>query len=298
MNLLHEYLNGNYTVRLFDDGTKERIFDQTPNPRFPESMDVKITDYCNAGCKFCHENSTVKGLHSNFELATTLFNGIPSGTELALGGGNPLDYPELYTVLETWKEKGIVCNMTVNSVHVKENQYRLLDYVNNQFIRGLGISYFKPFLHDCISLTKNTNNVVFHVIMGVHTVDDLRFIISKVKNPKVLLLGYKQYGRGNGYYSSMVEKNMYDWYISIHEFFNVEGLTLSFDNLGIKQINFKRFMPEAEWNQFYMGDDGMFTFFIDLVKQQYTKSSTSVERYPILATDTIERMFQNIRIKG
>ena len=66
MNLLHEYINGNYTIKLYDDGTKERIYDSDPCPIFPESMDVKITDYCDANCQFCfHPESNVLTLNGN-----------------------------------------------------------------------------------------------------------------------------------------------------------------------------------------------------------------------------------------
>ena len=42
-----KYKNGNYYVRLFDDGTKERFtLEDEFIPSFPESIDLKITDYC------------------------------------------------------------------------------------------------------------------------------------------------------------------------------------------------------------------------------------------------------------
>ena len=56
MKLIAAYNNGNYNVAIYDDGTKirdngndSRIF----TPEFPESIDLKITNYCDKGCKFC-----------------------------------------------------------------------------------------------------------------------------------------------------------------------------------------------------------------------------------------------------
>lgn len=42
--VLHRYQNGNYTVTLYEDGTKVREFpdDRAPAPEYPESIDVKI----------------------------------------------------------------------------------------------------------------------------------------------------------------------------------------------------------------------------------------------------------------
>ncbi len=45
--LLSKYRNGNYNVAIFDDGTKIRYNNlDCLVPEFPESMDVKISNYC------------------------------------------------------------------------------------------------------------------------------------------------------------------------------------------------------------------------------------------------------------
>lgn len=294
MNILHEYTNGNYTVKLYDDGTKERIYETDPIPVYPESMDLKITDYCDARCNFCHENSTVKGLHGNHDFIVNLLTDLPNGTEIAIGGGNPLSFPSFPQLVNTLSNKNLICNVTVNSVHIRVNRNRLMDYMENKVIRGLGISYF-PSMHDeCAYMANNSSNVVFHVIMGVHTVDDLKRIVATVNKPKVLLLGYKQHGRGRKYYSPTVEKNLRKWYTHLHEFFQNENCTISFDNLGISQMNLKRFFTTDNWNRFYMGDDGKYTMYIDAVKQQYAVSSTSVERFDV-NNRSISQIFQHVR---
>ena len=292
--LLYSYRNGNYDVNIYDDGTKERLFTDAPIPEFPESMDVKVTDYCDANCRYCHESSTVKGIHSDEELAVKLFDGIPNGTELAIGGGNPLAWDGIYYFLGQMTERKLICNMTVNAVHVARYIHHLESLIEDKNIYGLGLSYNKTFIDVCAQVANANKNTVFHVIMGVHTLDDVKLIIEKVKNPKILLLGYKQYGRGLAYHSPAIESQLYRWYVQIHEFFNKEGLVLSFDNLAIRQLNLRRFFTEKNWNEFYMGDDGKFTFFLDLVKKQYCRSSTTSTRFNI-DTQTIRDMFAHIR---
>ena len=51
-------------------------------------------------------------------------------------------------------------------------------------------------------------------------------------------------------------------------------------------------MTEEEWEEFYMGDDGGFTFYIDMVDGTFGKNSLATERYPIM--DSIDEMFQKI----
>jgi hypothetical protein len=60
--LIAFYENGNYTVRLFDDGTKVKRTDgDFFAAEFPDSIDLKITDYCDLGCPMCHERSSTDG---------------------------------------------------------------------------------------------------------------------------------------------------------------------------------------------------------------------------------------------
>ena len=62
MNLLGIYKNGNFTTKLFSDGTKIReTEDDEFIPDFAENMDIKISNYCDMGCYFCHEGSTKYG---------------------------------------------------------------------------------------------------------------------------------------------------------------------------------------------------------------------------------------------
>ena len=68
---------------------------------------------------------------------------------------------------------------------------------------------------------------------------------------------------------------------------------MSFDNLAIEQLDVKRLMSDDEWKEFYMGDDGKYTFYIDMVEGTYGKNSLATERYPL--EDDIVTMFEKIR---
>ena len=67
MKLLYTYKNGNYNVKIYEDGTKIRMTeDDYFKAEFPENIDIKISDKCDMGCEFCHEGSTLNGNNSNF----------------------------------------------------------------------------------------------------------------------------------------------------------------------------------------------------------------------------------------
>lgn len=294
MNLLHSYQNGNVSCSIYDDGTAIREFDGIAEPIWPCSIDVKVTDYCDAGCTFCHEMSTVAGKHGDLALGLDVLTQLPAGCEIAIGGGNPLSHPGLYEpFLETLKAKGLIANLTVNQLHLKKFQSSLDYLLNERMIYGLGISYHRA---DSNWLDRYmTPNTVIHMIIGVHSIKELTKIQARWPNAKVLLLGYKQFGRGNEYFEKAnhyVKSTMYGWYTQLHTFFN-SGLTLSFDNLAIEQLKMRRFFTDTTWKNFYMGDDGTFTMYMDLVQKTFAPTSTSKERWSI--TNSMRDMFARVR---
>ena len=53
-------------------------------------------------------------------------------------------------------------------------------------------------------------------------------------------------------------------------------------------------MSKEQWDEFYMGDDGSATMYVDMVNKEFARSSTSTERYPL--EDNIKTMFEKIRV--
>ena len=99
--MLASYVNGNYNVEIYRDGTKIRFGDVDDfKPAFPENIDVCITKKCDGGCPYCYEGCTINGEHGNIgELARfgnfhlpKWMESLKPGTELALNG-NDLSHP-------------------------------------------------------------------------------------------------------------------------------------------------------------------------------------------------------------
>ena len=53
--LISSYKNGNTRVSIFEDGTKIRKYDGEAKPDYPESIDIKISNFCDLSefCKWC-----------------------------------------------------------------------------------------------------------------------------------------------------------------------------------------------------------------------------------------------------
>jgi hypothetical protein len=68
--------------------------------------------------------------------------------------------------------------------------------------------------------------------------------------------------------------------------------------LAIERLHVKDYLGESEYNKIYMGEDGEFTFYIDLVKGIFAKSSLDIKdgrTYEIADGMTITDCFNVIR---
>lgn len=292
-NVLNTYKNGNYIVRIYEDGSKVRLtLDDDFNAAFPESIDIKITNYCDNNCPMCHENSSISGKHALLDYP--FLNTLSSGTELAIGGGNPFSHPNLKEFLISMKDKGIICNITVNQNHFVKYIDVIKNLIDNKLIYGLGVSIIdESNIDQIINFAKENENVVIHLIAGLVNINLLTKLYDK--HLKILFLGYKEIGRGISYFNESIKENicyLKDNILEISTHFYV----ISFDNLAIEQFDIKNKMDEEEFEKHYMGDDGNFTMYIDLVKKEFAISSTSLKRHPLL--ENIKDMFEIVKMES
>lgn len=288
--ILAHYDNGNYSVCLFSDGTKIRFSpDDTFCAAFPESIDVKITNYCDANCPMCHENSSVDGAHGNLE--HKFFETLVAGTELAIGGGNPLAHPQLVPFLQRMQQQGVVCNLTVNQHHFVQQKPLIDQLCRNKLVHGVGISVLNETnLQQVIAFANAYPNCVIHLIAGVAS----PVLWQKLSNHglKVLVLGYKSFGRGKAYYNQQVQDGL--CLLQQQITLLAKGfMSVSFDNLAIEQLDLANQLDKSYFDAHYMGDDGDFTMYVDLVAEQFALSSTTAHRHKL--TDNINQMFAAVK---
>lgn len=279
MKLLKGYENGNHIVRIFDDGTKIKEtghFEEVCLPGkkggykkwvpsdedhftydFPENADIKITDYCDAGCAYCHENSTIKGVHGDLRRIEKTLDSLHAGTEMAVGGGNALAHPDLIWFLEKLKSKGVLANITINQKHLRSYKDLICKLVAENLVHGIGISLVDSSNKDDFDFIDTLgNNVVIHTIAGV--LDEKDFEV--LKGRKILILGYKNLRRG----SSFLEKDFVNinhrmdmlrdvWLQQLRK----DCKVVSFDCLAIEQLDPKKTLniSQEAWDTLFQGAD-------------------------------------------
>lgn len=292
--LIAKYQNGNYIVRLYDDGTKIRMNDlDNLTPAFAESMDVSITTVCNGKCQYCYLNCTEHGIHA--DLNQPIFDTVHAGTEMAING-NDLTHPDLENFLIRMKNKGVIVNITVNQKHFVPNINKLKEWQDRQLIWGIGVSLTNSADPTLVPNINKLKNVVLHVIDGLFTKQDMENL--KNKNLKLLVLGYKIVGRGIEYYNQHkdeIEANIA--YLRENLYKNKNYFAgCGFDTLSTEHLDLRKQVGEDIWKTHFMGAEGAFTYYIDACNKKFAISSMETENiFPIKDGDTIDTMFKHIR---
>lgn len=310
-----KYINGNYETKIYEDGTRTRellphntFYDQgrymqerfalseidMMEPEFPESIDLKITNYCENGCKYCYANSSKSGQHAPIHDVLDVIREMKPYTEIALGGGNVLDYPYLVDVLHEAKDKNIIVNITVKDIDFIKYHEMIFEMVDRELIKSIGISPTNlETLKQVSPLIEWKHNVVLHLVLGLWAVEDIEKIFEMTKFDKFLFLGYKTTkGKGESYYiayKDSIQKNIKEFGEYFKNTYISEYKSVAFDNLAIDQLSLdvKNFYKEL-----YQGEDGKFSFYIDLVESEYAKSSVEDRKHYFIS---IGNAFQDLK---
>lgn len=287
-----QYINGNYNVIVsLEDGTKIRYNDRDSSfiPSRPESMDVKISNQCNHYCSFCHEDSRPDGKLATLEAMTNFVDGVLPYTEIAVGGGN---------LMESYKHTEIFLNMlkgvdAIPSITVRQDDFIkyfniIQEWKDKELVYGIGVSLTDASDPRLYRYLEQCPTAVLHVIAGILAEKDYKMLAGR--NLKMLILGYKKIRRGLKLYSAFseyIEQNVVDLESHFDDFKD-DFAIVSFDNLALKQLHMREHVSPQDWEEYYMGDDGVYTFYVDLVEEEFAKSSTSLARRKINGMTTIE----------
>lgn len=330
--VMAQYNNGNYTVLLLSDGTKIRYTsDNELKPEYPETIDLAVTKKCKQGCLFCYENCTPTGKAATNELIqSNIWSDIPPYTEVAING-NDMDWEYLENFLDIMYYKKVIVNITVTVSQFIENYYLIQKYKADNKIKGIGISlgditnwkinlantaqYFKlPAITKIdsmnsdkkfIEMLESTDDIVFHSILGINSFESIKLLLDVFKKldykapVKILFLGYKTKGRGEIYnhiFNSEIEKNIrgiHDNYEQLKSIIDV----MAFDNLAVEQLQLQELHTEEEWCSKYLGNDGLFSMYIDGVSMEFSKNSCTPdnERVPIEKSSTLKEIFNAVQ---
>ena len=303
--ILGTYTNGNYRVKIYSDGTKIRITDDDHfSPSFAESMDMKVTDCCDGKCSFCYANAYPggKSMDMSDPDIISFLNTIHPYTEVAINL-NDMGWPYLSTFLKRMGNQKVIVNGTINIRHLTPKNSALLEYwQEHDMLKGIGVSILsRQDLEVIPEILRRLDNVVFHVVCGLIDKEfiDILSEDSRFHDVKALFLGYKALdGKGFRYFEennrSILDNTEY-LRLKLPVLMNNMNV-VSFDNLAIEQLGIRDIVKDADWNQHYMGDEGEFTFYVDMVNKQFAPSSTdSLTNFFPIASRSASECFKEVR---
>lgn len=300
---MYRYLNGNYLVSIsgsFNQNRKYEAlrFDEDLNADFPDSIDLKITNKCSHGCKFCHESSNINGKSFDLEKTKKILDTLPNNPiEIAIGGGNVLEcYDDLLELIKFCSDKNFSTRITLNVLDIlnSENTEKIKKIMEIDHDASLGVSIQSlDQIELLIRSMKKTyvyaNTIVLHMILGIFPIEELKSLLElptdyRAIGRRILILGYKQFGRGKN--MSINEDVINQWKNTISNYIystrarsNKTNLlstnykVIGFDNLAIEQLSLKDMLLKPEWENIYLGTDFSHSMYIDAVEETFAPTS-------------------------
>ena len=258
----------------------------------PELVDLIITNNCNFNCPFCYRGCTPNGKHASINDISTILMSLSSKEipvfEVAIGGGDILNYPEL-TQLSSQLEKFsqyIVFNTTLNYKDFTEENLEKIQLVFNTF-KGIAISVknineLKQIIQYIIDHQlyqgNNRNSISFQCIPEIMSMDDLIEIIQPQYKHYIrynlTFLGFKNTGRGASFPAAKIEEGRKNFSKLIDEIINKSGSFIQYgiDTQLISNIP-KIKETQADWA--YTEHEGKYSCCIDAVSGYILPSSYS-----------------------
>lgn len=296
------YKNGNADVWLdLRDGT--RVIEYPDNEpltlQTPLNIDIRVSTQCPYGydaitkqstCVFCHESALVNGQECHYGILQQVLMDakLPRGTEIALGVNHITE--DLVQFVKNLYRLGLVVNITMNERYILQfgdtGLKQLLPYVF-----GLGISYRS--LQGCLSLPDwiaDYPHTVIHVINGIDDFNDIKEL--GVKYRKLLILGEKDFGFNRGKVNLNTPSHI-EWKSNVMQLTKIFDV-VSFDNLGLQQLEIRGKISTEEYETFYQGEHSMY---INAVEQYFAPSSRTRNGIKRFNEISLRDYFQNCERK-
>lgn len=302
-----------WTLYHTESGTRIVLsFEDNPtafDPKTPMLMDVKITDFCTHGCAYCYQGSTPNGAHMNPEKIWSFANKVHDAKvfEIAIGGGEPTQFPSFAEFVKTVAEGGVSVNFTTRSTDWLEDESRantILPYIGAFAFSADEKNYATiERIYDIFKYRKyDTNKFTVQIVpaaINEHTFKTILKLCNRL-NVRVTLLGFKDTGRGSAFKEIAIKRswNKFDeksWIKSVAELNATHNCpVLSIDTtLAGRYENDIKDVGIPSW--LYHITEGQYSMYIDLVAKKCGPSSYHLDRLiDVNDNDDIESMFNRI----
>ena len=235
----------------------------------PETIDIKINEWCDFGCPYCYMNSkkTTKAEMSVERLTQILKSFNPLPYQIAFGGGEPTAHSDFVNVLKETRALNVVPNFTTAG-HLFNDK---IINAANDYCGGIAVTYhsFKGirWFHDTYVNWRNNfrKQLNVHLIADAGVVENLnalREIMGDVGQINLVLLAYYP-NVGRAKYDGLMDKETYNVRLpkALNDAIDA-GMKISFSE-GLIPYFISR--PEIKVNtSMCMPQEGRFSCYIDV----------------------------------
>ena len=199
----------NYWV-LYNPATGARIrmsFNEdidTSRSSLPETVDIKITNFCNIGCPYCYQSSTPEGSTAENLWTYSRLLSEMQVFEVAIGGGEPTFSRLLWTFLAHCHDYGMYPTFTTRSLAWMKipRQRDAFNLYCGRFAYSVSTNTDAA---NCLEAMEQAeidkNKVVFQYVLGSTSIEEFDRLLRYCERTysKLLLLGYKDFGFGSNW---------------------------------------------------------------------------------------------------
>lgn len=252
--------------------------------RVPELVDIKITDYCKFGCRYCYQGSTPAGNHADSTYLYRLLKVIEdSGVfEIAIGGGEPTSwitdtgYGNFKSILQYHYN-------TLFSFTTRDLQYLRKNGVIALLLdQNIAVAYSCDNAEQAISFDKEfgargygLKNIQVQFVIGTVSPETILITADQIDTSTLCLLGYKSINRGEIY--KPILPSQYKMGNVFKHIVNKYNVNISVDTAFVRQ--YKEAMDRAGIDNItYYSQEGAASVYIDAVKQCMYPSSYNLEQ--------------------
>jgi organic radical activating enzyme len=276
--LFNEYTGNKTRISFTETGT---ITPNVNRASTPDLCDIKLTDFCATGCRYCYQGSTTQGKHADTSEINNIIRTLSDAEvfEIAFGGGEPTTHPDFIDILKYTREHNIVPNFTTRNLQwIKDNIEEIRDVFGS-------FAYSVDDAHRIKQLAtiRDYHDIPYYkmaiqYVPGVNSAEWLKSILRKCyeHGMPITLLGYKTNNRG-----AKVKPHEFDWLKIITDLRDQENIYL---NVGIDTALIQQsehlLKEHGIPNWMYHKDEGVFSWYVDAVdKKQGPSSYHEVKEY-------------------
>lgn len=258
--------------------------EETHKSSVPTLVDISITSYCDKGCKFCYQSSSIHGKHADKNHVFSVLDKLKKAgvLEIVFGGGEPTSHPDFSEILKYAKNLGFVVSFTTRNYTLDSHPAvkHILDNTKSiAFSCNTPEDVEKVVEYDARLDAKNIwfrGNTTIQNILGLTNLEGLKEFLDECSNnyitQNVSLLGYKEFGFGANRKSENVDGwiDLIKTYVDDNE--NKCNLSFGIDSIVVKKYKDELISSGIDYRML-VAEEGKFSCYIDTVNNTIASSS-------------------------